>query len=154
MKCYLHIGTEKTATTTIQKFLNINQKKLATHGLGFSQASGKLNNRQLVIAAFNERHEDVFSRRLTTQSQQGLPVIQKQIIEGLRKEFIEFGKTGIERVVFSSEHIQSRLTHPIELQRLKSILENLGYDDVQIIIYLRNPADLAASLYSTQIKAG
>jgi len=38
--------------------------------------------------------------------------------------------------------------------RLKSVLNQLGFHEIFIIVYLRRPAEIAASLYSTAIKCG
>ncbi|PIE69247.1 MAG: hypothetical protein CSA21_03060 [Deltaproteobacteria bacterium] len=57
-------------------------------------------------------------------------------------------------MVFSSEHLQSRLTSIKELERLKTILFNFGISDISVIVYLRRPAELANSLYATAIRSG
>lgn len=48
MNLILHIGTPKTGTTTLQKWLYSNKNKLPEHGIFLSEVSGKVNNRRLV----------------------------------------------------------------------------------------------------------
>ncbi|MEI2419638.1 hypothetical protein V6O07_05145, partial [Arthrospira platensis SPKY2] len=59
-----------------------------------------------------------------------------------------------EKVIFSSEFLQSRLVKLSEIERLKNILRHLSLSVYKIIIYIRNPIELAVSLISTSVKSG
>lgn len=58
MKCFLHIGTEKTATTTIQSFLSLNRKRLREYGYFYPESIGFLNHSSLSIAAYELTKRD------------------------------------------------------------------------------------------------
>lgn len=58
------------------------------------------------------------------------------------------------KIVFSSELIQSRITEIEDLVRLRTFLFEVGLTNIKIVVYLRDQADIAQSLYSTAIKAG
>ena len=75
---------------------------------------------------------------------------QQKIIRALKKEI---RRLNVSNIIFSSEHLQSRLKNTGEIRRLKNILEDMGMKDFKVIFYLRNPADLANSLYSTAVKS-
>jgi len=143
MKCYLHIGTEKTATKTLQSFLYINKEKLAGYGFGYTKSAGLIDDRKLPVAAYDLHRRDDHTRMANINSDEDLHNYQQKIISDLKKEIKEI---SLPNIIFSSEHIQSRLKSAGEIQRLKDILSALGFNDISVIVYLRNPADIANSL--------
>ena len=156
MKCFLHIGTEKTATTTIQNFLHLNRQGLLDKGYIYTKSAGLINNRALPVLAYNSSRRDDFTRGHFIDSDSKLISFQKERLSILKNEILEITKNSNSKysVIFSSEHLQSRLTELEEIERLKHNLYHLGITDIKVIVYLRRPADLANSLYSTAIKAG
>jgi hypothetical protein len=156
MKCYLHIGTEKTGTTSIQQFFNINRSRLLEKGFMFTESVGADNNRSLSVAAYDLSHYDDFTASEGFDTNEKLKAFQEQFIAELETEIngTRASHPHVDTIVFSSEHVHSRLTRANELQRLKEILHRLGIQEIQIIVYLRRPAELANSLYIESIKAG
>ena len=155
MKCFLHIGTEKTATTTLQEFFNINRSKLLDNGFIYTKSAGKTNNRSLPIVAYNLDRRDDCTKRFGLNTNEKLLNYQNRTITNLKKEISSICKKhSSDSLILSSEHIQSRLTDINELKRLKEIIYSLGVSDIYVIIYLRRPAEIANSLHSTAIKAG
>jgi hypothetical protein len=152
MKCILHIGTEKTGTSSLQEFLYLNRKILARRGYLYTKSAGLGNNRSLAVAAFNADRRDSFTRLHGIHDDKELIAYQTTTINALRAELKHV--KGIHTVIFSSEHIQSRLRTDDELSRLKNILNGLGFDQISIVVYLRAPAEIANSLYSTAVKTG
>lgn len=153
MKCYLHIGTEKTATTTLQQFFSANKNILFENNIIYTKAAGVTNNQLLSVAAYNPSRRDDCTKRNNIETDEQLLTFQKKIIQNLNKE-IESEKKYCSKIIFSSEHFQSRLTEVEEIERLKQILINFGLSEFFVIVYLRRPADIASSLYSTAIKFG
>ena len=151
MKCFLHIGTEKTATKTIQHFLNQNRLKLYKRGYIYTKSAGEISNIKLPLAAYEfDRHDDLTSI-FGISDKKSMKKFQHQVVSNLRKEL---NNLSGRKIIFSSEHIQSRLTNISEIKKLKEIINSLGLDDISIIVYLRNPAEIANSLFSTAIKSG
>ena len=68
LKLYLHIGTAKTATTSIQEVLFQNRELLNSHGCHFLQCGGKRNNIAFTAYAANDGRFVAFfkSRRIAT----------------------------------------------------------------------------------------
>lgn len=153
MKCFLHIGTEKTATTTIQAFFHANRLKLLEKGFIYTKSAGIGNNQALAVAAYDIQKRDLYTRRRGIDSDGKMLAFQQKVIDNLKQEIHE-ASTKANTIIFSSEHIQSRLTRISEISRLKAILCDLGVTEATIIIYLRRPADIANSLFSTAIKCG
>ena len=152
MKCFVHIGTEKTGTTTIQKFFSENRARLPSHGFYYSRSFGNLNNRMLPLCVYPPHRRDDITRAFDLQSDEQLLAFQKRTIANFKEEVRALPDTTA--VIFSSEHIQSRLTTLQDVQRLRALLEELGFTETTIIAYLRNPSETATSLYSTSIKSG
>jgi hypothetical protein len=155
MRCFLHIGTEKTGTTSLQSFLNNNRKKLKEDGLIYTKSAGEKNNRALAVLAYSRLRSDDYTKSQDIKNPAQLLLHQKIVFDRLKDEINDQKINHNQHsVIFSSEHIQSRLKRPIEIQRLKAVLAALGMTDIKVIIYLRRPASLANSLYSTLLRAG
>lgn len=152
MHCVLHIGTEKTGTSSLQKFLHINRSVLAEGGYLYTRSTGLRNNRSLPVAAYNKDRRDDFTQAHGIYNDKDLAAFQAKIINDLKTELKRAG--DIHTVIFSSEHIQSRLRTDDELVRLRNILVELGFEQIKIVVYLRAPEEIASSLYSTAVKAG
>ena len=151
MKCIVHIGTEKTGTTTIQHFLNSNKKTLSHLGYLYPIIDSN-HHVNLSVAAYAVDRRDDLTRFRRLYTNEDLTKYQKKVIKKYTKELKK--AQSFKATIFSSEHFQSRLTTHSELLQLKTLLNNFGYQDIQILVYLRRPVDLANSLYSTAIKCG
>ena len=152
MKCIVHIGTEKTGTKTIQEFLHINRSILMRNGYAFAQSAGLRNDERLALAAYNPDRMDFLRKQKGLASDQRLEQHRHELFAELQAELHEIGPGHT--VLFSSELIQSRLRTAEELQRLKAMLNALGFADIQVLVYLRKPVDIATSLYSTAVTNG
>lgn len=150
MQVTLHIGTEKTGTTTVQSFLAHNRKPLAAAGVLVPLSLGETNHRLLPgIVNEDDFVDDLFRQRNLLD----LPA-RKAAKARWRDAFIEeVREAGLPRVVISSEHLQSRLHQDSELERLRDLLAEL-FDEIRICVYLRAPLATAVSLYSTAVKYG
>lgn len=149
MNCFLHIGTEKTGSTTIQYFLDQNRETLRSHGILFTDSLGLRNNRKLPVTAYLPSRRDEYTRQCGLVSDGQLISHQHQIIDLLR---MELRKTqDIDSVIFSSEHIHSRLRTEIEIEKLGRILKELGFTKIVVIVYIREQVDAVSSLYNTAV---
>lgn len=124
-------------------------------GILYSESAGHIGHRQLSLVAYDLQRRDDYTRMLGIRSSKDFEKYQRCIISNVRSEISSLAKTyKINTLFFSSEHFQSRLTTLDELERLKSIIYDLGASTISIIVYLRNPASIASSLYSTALRAG
>ncbi|MFM8931111.1 MAG: hypothetical protein ACKOS8_04440 [Gemmataceae bacterium] len=151
MDCLLHIGTDKTGTTSIQEFLHLNRQRLGRRGILFTRSCGEINNHFLAVAAYDLGHRDDLTANLSLRTNHDLEVYQQLLQARLHRELRE---AGTPRVVFSSEHLQSRLKEVPQITRLRRFLSDAGIRKTKVIVYLRDPADLAFSLHSTSVKGG
>lgn len=150
MRLRLHIGTEKTGTTTIQRFLALNRDILMTSGVLVPASLGETNHRLLPAMVNNSDFVDDFFRA------RGLLDRATRDAEKLRwrSNFLtEISRSDAECCVISSEHLQSRLRTIEEVQRLRDLLKE-RFTEVRIVLYIRHPITTAISLHSTAIKYG
>lgn len=148
MKCFLHIGTEKTGTTLVQEWLYSNTAKLSASGVFLSKKIGIPNNRKL-CAYFQTLTDDYFSDNLIDNEQK-----RKRHFGGLLKALSKEIKIANKRhhsIVISSEHFSSRLSTVDEIRSLKDFLASL-FSEIKIICYVREQSQLRRSLYSTYLK--
>ena len=152
-KCaYLHIGTEKTGTTTLQQFLFVNRDNLHKVNYFIPNSVGARNNRKIVsYAVSDDRWDDYLD-------EQGVHTLEQK--QHFRDEFLkEFHEEMQKRlgkednILLSSEHFSSRLQSVEEIQKIKELLSTYC-DDFKIIIYLRDQRDMMPSTYSTILKCG
>ena len=132
MRAYIHIGTPKTGTTTLQRFFFKNTQILQKHGIYFSNSFGR-----------NEKHflgRDVFLDHLRLDS----------FDDKFRANITSF-KEEIKHIsgnlLISNEGLYDFYENVEEIKKLKSFLNKLGIDDIKIIVYLRDSIDLAISWY-------
>ena len=152
MNAIVHIGTEKTGTTSLQALLANNRERLQRCGYHFLQCAGPYNNRALPSYCMRLGRTDDFFRGRMIDDEAG----QARFRDSFRGEFaaeIDNLPAAVHTVLISSEHFHSRLVHEDEIERLKVLLDE-HFAASRILVYLRNQADTAVSLYSTAIKAG
>lgn len=149
MDCILHIGTEKTGTTTLQNFLYDNVDALAAQGVALSQVMQTPNNRDFV-AYFRHKLDD-FAQMAGFYNQQE----KARFFDGFEQRVvdeIQQLKTHCTTMVITSEHFHSRLIEPADIKTLQAFLKS-HFDTVKVVCYLREQSSLRRSLYSTALKA-
>ena len=149
----LHIGTQKTGSTSIQKFLGLNQELLKEQKFLMPKSIDIGNNHHRWITSFavNAEKHDGFLINLGYESkQQQLQAISTKL-EKFREECDKSAPNS--RWIISSEHLQSELQTKEAIFKLKHILKE-SFGKVKIILYIRDPLATTISLWSTQIKYG
>jgi hypothetical protein len=152
MEAIIHIGTEKTGTTSLQEYLLLNESLLEKNDIYLSQSSGLPNNRSLVAYAMNYCSMDDFFCHRNIKSGSEKNRFDEEFLVNFHKEM----KTLLNKakiVIFSSEHFSSRLTSIEEIAKLKSLLA-IYFDTFKVVCYLRPQFDLAVSHYSTALRIG
>ncbi|HDZ5081427.1 TPA: hypothetical protein RTH17_001841, partial [Campylobacter jejuni] len=138
MTCYLHIGTMKTGTSSIQDFLYKNQNLL------------KIQKTLYPISIKNSWHlndHNPFAHAIEQANFSSLDSYLKPLKQ-------EINNSHSNKVILSTENIQFLLYNEKYIQELQIILKNLGFTKIHIIIYLRNPSDLFISMCSQALKNG
>jgi len=151
MLCYLHIGTEKTGSTTLQYFFKKNKRALKKQGVLYIDEFDKNNHGVLAVCCYSDTRHDELSKFLRVAGDNDE---KYRLAEKVKKIYKKFDRNNNFKLIISSEHLHARLTTVSEIKRLKKLLKDIGIDDVRIVVYLREPVYAAQSLYSTAIKSG
>jgi len=140
----LHIGTEKTATTSLQSFFSMNQATLKGMGIWYP-CSEKLDychrNAHFPLAASVHGECPDF-------------IVPGKYFEPnilFSKLFDDFKERPERTLLLSAEHFSSRCSKPERLSRLGEIFDG---HNVQVVVYLRPQHELLLSAYSTFLKSG
>lgn len=151
----LHIGTEKTGSTSIQNFLYRNQDPLRAQSVLFPKLCGFVSHHKLVISCQDEPDKNlarISSADVSAEGyQQWLNTFQLKHRIEIEKFHAAAGSHST--VIYSSEHFQSRVRKPNEMERLREFLAEM-YDNITVIVYLRRQDKLAISAHNTQVQGG
>lgn len=150
MRCVLHIGTPKTATTLIQQWLYENEIPLSEQGVALTKSGGRPNNRKFV--SYFQGVIDDFMRAQNVTNLDERERYFEAFEAALAKELEKKSKNH-DTVLFTSEHLHSRLTSANQIQELKKFLDKF-FNEYKIICYFREQGAVRQSLYSTGLKAG
>ena len=152
IKCYLHIGTEKTGSTSIQKFFAKNRDNLLKQGIIYPKSLGKINHINIPAYALPdiEINDSIRCQAFDRENEHDLEKFRDKITKNFHKEV---KNSNIKKLIISNEHCHSRLTNTDSLIKLKSLI-NIITDDIEIIVYIRRQDRLSVSSYSTALRAG
>ena len=147
---YLHIGTEKTGSKSIQSFLRLNRSRLAKKGIGVPTKLGLEMHLYLQLMANEDDFIDSFTMNL--ELNQDKNERSKQTERWKADFFEEVRNSPLETWIISCETLHSRLLQASELNRLKTILREI-FDTIHVVVYLREPLSLAVSRLNELAKA-
>lgn len=152
MKLYLHIGTSKTGTTTLQDLLYENNSVLNKHGIHFLQTGGHANNRGLVAYCMNDDRSDAYIESRNINEIDKRLAFRNKIDKELETELQNLPE-NIKSIVVSSEHFHSQTSSEEEIKRTFNFFKKY-FDDIEVLCYVREQSERCVSLYSTAIKSG
>jgi hypothetical protein len=156
--CILHVGTEKTGSTSIQRFMGLNRAALK-------------QSRAYVPDSLAPHSDDGFFNHiaLTVVSRPDLDELHDvDMLMGLRdisdhKEFVSKSRRNLAeelstidddvKIILSNEHIHSRVCTPKRLEYLRDFLSPF-FGDIVVVVYLRSQYEMARSLINTALRQG
>lgn len=147
MTAYVHIGTPKTGTTSIQDFLYLNREKLEIQNTIYANSiESHTRHNALVNFCFEFRNysnwEKIsFERILKYRSRLKLFYALKEEVVQAKRDFI-----------FSTEGITWHFYDVKYIKILKKFFKELGFNRIILILYLRSTSDLLISLSTQLIK--
>lgn len=151
MRITLHIGIEKTGTSSIQRALHANRKRLAAEGVLYPKLDAP-NGRELAVAAMDDTRTDPLKTDELARARCSHDEYRRRLTDRLRSAV---AGGGYDRLVLSSEHCHSRLSTDDAVRRLAGMLTGIGdVDGVEVIVYLRRQDRLAVSLHTTRLMIG
>ncbi|HHW4193939.1 TPA: hypothetical protein ACUVPI_000981 [Campylobacter coli] len=138
MTAYIHIGTPKTGTTSIQKFITLNLDLFLQQGMVYPKTFC-VNNQHAKIAYIIKNMKSDFNFWLN----QEVVFLRNEISENKKYIFL-----------FSSEMISLYINESYTLIRLKELFNWLGFKNIKCILYLRSNDEYMISHSSQNIKCG
>ena len=152
-RCVIHIGTEKTGTTSIQKFLSSSRKSLQAEGVIYPASAGLHGGSQweFVACAHSKPWMMDLGKRFEIKSADDQADFKNKFHEQLENEFRSVTRKDL--LIISSEHFHSRLQSNDEIEEHKVFLEP-WCSEIRILAYLRRQDRVAVSYYSTKLKGG
>lgn len=147
---YLHIGQEKTGTTSIQSFLHTNRAALLANGIFVPRTLGRENHKALAAYGFDDVSSDIAVTSIRQQHPGGTPAAFRVGVAAALAE--EVAATEARIGVISSEDL-SRLYSAREVGRVVDLLRPLCRD-LKIIVFARRQDLLASSRYYSLILGG
>ncbi len=136
---YLHIGTHKTGTTSLQKFLFDNREVLKNkdflYPLTGTSRHSRIRHNNLFVQLTNHKSYEPF------EPQAG----------GWEELITEIESSKCQNIILSSEDFCHLDSFPTKITAIKDYLSSY---EVKIIIYLRNQPDYFKSHYYTEVQLG
>ncbi|MDY7025673.1 MAG: hypothetical protein SVC26_04950 [Pseudomonadota bacterium] len=148
--CILHIGTEKTGTTSLQASLSKQRHSLQEQRVYYSPMIGK-HIRSIARFALDRSRKQAWLKIFFPATQAQDQRWRAQFIQRWREEMAALPDTC--RYVISSEFLAWMLTSPQELMSIKKELDTY-FDQIKVVCYLRRPDRFALSFCSTALKNG
>lgn len=143
---YLHIGTFKTGTTSIQRYLNDNRDSLKRAGVLFPSIFSRGGQRELPLSLIKEFTDFWVS---------SWPNFEMSAEDMWGQIFKEISKTDANKIILSTEHFCDLLHHGAREAKdeYAKVLRKFftGYE-VKVICYLRNLDAYLQSMYGEIIK--
>lgn len=152
-RCILHIGTEKTGTSSIQHFLSMNRLALMAEGVVYPRFTGMDGGSQwgFVAAVLRRPWRSNLGARLNIHNDADASRYRSALISAIEEEIMACKEA--KALLISCEHFHSRLVNPKLICSLKDLLGRWT-DSFRVIVYFRRQDRLAVSYYSTKLKSG
>lgn len=153
-RCVLHIGCEKTGSSTIQAALAFKRRGLFWKGILYpfcGSASTHGSQWNFALAAKSEVWNTELGKKLDLRSREQAEEFRKKLRRQLTFEVCR--GFGCHSLVISSEHFHSRLTTQGDIQALRSFLEPF-VKEFEVVVFFRRQDRVALSLFSTHLKSG
>mgnify|MGYP006430976677 CR=1 FL=1 len=153
MRLILHIGTAKTGTTTLQRWLSTNRDALKSQGIWYAKSLGSPSNRKISICCRDaDKPDDGFWQNGITNPEQHRKFCA-QVKEDFDRELEAAFEQKCKYFIISNEHLQSRLTSENMVRRVQDFVGH-SFQSIQVIVHFRPQIDTALSRASTASKSG
>lgn len=155
MKAIIHIGTQKTGTTTIQSFLAQNRASLSTQGLRFEPFTPRnIAQMELGLAGIVrsggvlEVPNKLYAMGVRGKASQGAYVdrLETKLREGVQM-------WPEHTYIASSEQIHAWLASRKRIEAMHQFLTDI-FTEVRYVVYYRPQEDFMLSTYSENIRRG
>lgn len=148
MKLYLHIGMEKTATSSTQEWFSNNRQDLIKQGIFYSQVLGPVSHRKLCLWALDQGVEDSGFHHIGVHTAAQHDQFRTNLAVEFAAEVVAAQEAGCQYFVVSNELLHSRITTTSAAERLANLLQSL-FPEIEVLCFFRPQVDVAVSHTST-----
>lgn len=143
----IHIGSGKTGTSSIQRFLDVNRSGLAEHGVLYPLSPGR---RRHVRLGLSLKSDEALATTVSWERQQSSSPAEfrRDVRRQLQEEVAE---SGLPRLLLSDEALFAAPRG--ELERLRGLVDEIGRS-TRLVVYLRRQDDHLCSRYQQVVKTG
>lgn len=149
-RCVLHLGTEKTGSTSIQSFLEANRERLLRLGYLVPSCFGIPNHMGITVACGSSGNVADLCRHVL-RAGEDISGYRKRLAGELADEIRSATEAGATTLLVSNEHLHSRIRTIDEARCVVDLLSQ-WVERVEGVLYLRRQDRLAVSLHSTRLK--
>lgn len=153
MKIVLHIGTEKTGSTSLQNWAAENREALVDQGVWYSKALGTANHLKIYLWALPPNVADEGFARTGIHTPEARAQFKADLPARLADDVFAARERGCHTYLISNEHCHSRLQTEDRVRAVSDLLSQFS-DEIEILLYLRPQIDMAVSLASTAARVG
>ncbi len=146
----LHVGTEKTGTTSLQHALQRSYAGLRKKNWLFPKSLGAPCHIKLTVSSLGQVPNHALRRRFGLEDPEAFNSFSKNVTEELAAEISE---AQCDNMLISDEHINSYLLQPELIAAYKRMLGQYG-DIRKVVIYLRRQDELRIGLFGEAVKGG
>lgn len=151
MRLTVHIGTTKTGSTSIQRFLDQNREQIRSQGILVPRSLGKAAHQSVAVSSLPFGKSPDLARKVSVSDLHSYNAFREATVANFHAEIAD--APDCQEVVITSEHLHSRLTSTDHVKSFQTLFCKT-FDEVRIVAYVRPQLDHAASLYSTMIRHG
>lgn len=154
-KLHLHIGLEKTGTSSVQLFFADSRAALLRarllYPLTFRPRPGFDNHAALPALAQVDESDAELAALVPRQPGESRAAVRDRLARSFETEVVENQSRA---AVLSSEHLSSRIRSIAEARNALDMLGRVQVGELAVHVMLRNQVDMAASWYATTVKGG
>ncbi|MFD1880316.1 hypothetical protein [Paracoccus pacificus] len=146
----LHIGTEKTGSTSIQYALASCRQELAARGILYPRLLGTPNHTEVAMISMGFQYDDPLQMQELARTGLSLPDYTTEV---LRRLDDEIAQTDAQTVLLSNEHCHGRVLGREFVERLHAHFSP-RFSSIRVIVYLRRQDRMVVSHHSTRLREG
>jgi len=140
---YIHCGIYKTGSSFLQTMFVRNRDLLRSKGIHYPKSEKELEMFEGKISPGNGVHlSDILTQN------------EADIIQLLSADLAESKNMGMDTVLYSSERLFHRFLEIGTVNKLQHAAKQAGYDEINALIYFRDPVSHALSTYKHRAKYG
>ena len=151
MNLTVHIGTTKTGSSSIQKFLSVNRVALRQAGILVPASLGEELHLKAPLASLPFGASPDLAGLFDMATPEAHAAFRRQTVAEYRNDIAQ--APGCREVVITSEHLHSRVPKKADIVRFRELFCS-GFSGVRIVLYIRPQLDQLVSLYSTVLRVG